>query len=104
MANNYTRYQDIAETTADLEWADLIAIDLAQFDQPGGKQKLAAQLKQAISTVGFFYVINFGLSEAEVDEQFELAQKLFSLSDSDKQPYRVDPNKQGFFGWKPRGS
>lgn len=100
----YTRYQDIAETTADLEWADLIAIDLSLFDQPGGKQKLAAQLKGAISTVGFFYVVNFGLSESEVDEQFALAQEIFALPESEKQKYRVNPNKQGFFGWKPRGS
>ena len=98
------RYQDIPETAADLDWADLITIDLSLFDQPGGKQQLAAQLKQAISTVGFFYVTNFGLSEADVDEQFELASQIFSLPEAEKQPYRVDPNKQGHFGWKPRGS
>ena len=101
---SYTRYQDIPETTADLDWAELVTIDLSLFDTPGGKQKLASQLKHAISTVGFFYVTNFGLSESEVDEQFGLAQQLFSLSESEKQPYRVDPTKQGFFGWKPRGS
>ena len=101
---SYTRYQDIAETTADLDWADLVTIDLSLFDQPNGKQELAAQLKHAISTVGFFYVTNFGLCEQEVDEQFAIAERLFSLPESDKQPYRVNPNKQGFFGWKPRAS
>lgn len=102
-ADHY-RYQDIPETAADLPWADLIAIDLSKFDKPGGRQQLAAQLKHAISTVGFFYVINFGLSEAEVDEQFEIAQEIFALPEAEKHPYRVDPSKQGFFGWKPRGS
>jgi isopenicillin N synthase-like dioxygenase len=97
-------YQDIPETTADLPWADLVTIDLSLFDQPGGKQKLAAQLKHAISTVGFFYVTNFGLSEAEVDFQFALAERLFSLPEETKWKYRVDPNRQGYFGWKPRGS
>ena len=101
---SYTRYQDIAETTDDLDWADLITIDLSLFDEPNGKQKLAAQLKHAISTVGFFYVTNFGLNESEVDFQFSLAEQLFSLPSDTKQTYRVDPNKQGFFGWKPRGS
>jgi isopenicillin N synthase-like dioxygenase len=99
-----TSYQSIPETSADLDWADLVTIDLSQFDKPGGKQKLASQLKHAISTVGFFYVTNFGLSETQVDEQFALAEQIFSLPDSEKQPYRVDPSKQGFFGWKPRGS
>ncbi|KIW02548.1 uncharacterized protein PV09_06004 [Verruconis gallopava] len=101
---DHTRYQDVAETTADLEWADLITIDLSKFDTPGGKQELAAQLKKAISTIGFFYVINFGLTEDEVDEQFALAKALFDLPDAEKQKYRVDPTKQGFFGWKPRGA
>ena len=99
-----TRYQDIPETTASLPWADLITIDLSLFDSPGGKQTLASQLHHAISTIGFFYITNFGLSESAVDEQFALAQQLFSLPDHTKQPYRVDGTKQGFFGWKPRGS
>jgi isopenicillin N synthase-like dioxygenase len=98
------RYQDIPCTTASLPWADLITIDLSLFSTPSGKTTLAASLKHAISTVGFFYVINFGLSESEVDTQFSIAHDLFSLPDSAKQPFRVDPTRQGFFGWKPRGS
>jgi isopenicillin N synthase-like dioxygenase len=101
---SYTRYQDIPETKADLDWAELITIDLSIFDTPGGKEKLAKQLKHAISTVGFFYVVNFGIPESDVDEQFAIAQQLFSLPNEEKQPYRVDPKKQGYFGWKPRGS
>lgn len=104
LATEYTRYQDVAETKEDLDWADLITIDLSRYDEPGGKQALAAQLKHAISTVGFFYVTNFGLSEEEVDEQFELAKAIFDLADEDKQKYRVDAARQGFFGWKPRGA
>jgi isopenicillin N synthase-like dioxygenase len=105
MANSTpTRYLDIPETSADLDWADLITIDLSLFDEPGGKQQLASQLKHAISTVGFFYVTKYGLSEGEVDEQFALAQQIFALPQEEKQKYRVDPTKQGFFGWKPRGS
>ncbi|KAJ9649817.1 hypothetical protein H2198_010857 [Neophaeococcomyces mojaviensis] len=104
IGNEHTRYQGIPETTAELEWADLVTIDLSQFDLPNGKQKLAAQLKHAISTVGFFYVINFGLTESEVDEQFALAKAIFDLPDDEKQKYRVDSSKQGFFGWKPRGA
>ena len=102
--SEHTRYQDIPETSADLDWADLITIDLSRFDSPGGKQALAKQLKTAISTVGFFYVINFGLSEAEVDSQFALCKAIFDEPEAEKQRYRVNPSKQGFFGWKPRGS
>jgi isopenicillin N synthase-like dioxygenase len=101
---SHPRYQDIQETKFDLDWANLIYIDLSQFDVPGGKQKLAAQLKQAISTVGFFYVTNFGLSEAEVDEQFALAAAVFDQPTEEKQKYRVSATEPGHFGWKPHGA
>lgn len=47
-SNSGASYQDIPETIAELEWADLIAIDLSKFDEEGGKQELAGQLKHAI--------------------------------------------------------
>lgn len=35
-----------------VDWAELITLDLSQFDVPGGKQKLANQLKDAVHNVG----------------------------------------------------
>jgi hypothetical protein len=35
-----------------VDWADLVTLDLSQFDVPGGKQKLANQLKDAVHNVG----------------------------------------------------
>lgn len=49
-------YQQAAESKYDLDWADLITLDLSQFDQPGGRQNLANQLRDAVHHVGFFYV------------------------------------------------
>lgn len=98
------KYQDVPPTTADLDYADLVTLDLSLFDTPSGKEQLANQLKTAISTVGFFYVTNFGLPPEKVDEQFAIASSLFSMPSSSKMKYRVDHNKQGFFGWKPAGS
>lgn len=34
------------------QWADLVTLDLAEFDQPGGKQRLAAEFTRAIEEVG----------------------------------------------------
>lgn len=50
------KYQQAAESKYDLDWADLVTLNLSQFDQPGGKQKLATQLRDAVHNVGFFYV------------------------------------------------
>lgn len=37
------------KTEEDLDWAPLTTIDLARFDEPGGKQELAQQLYDAVS-------------------------------------------------------
>lgn len=50
-------YEQARETTEELEWADLITLDLSKFDQPGGKQELAAELSRAIQEVGMCFVM-----------------------------------------------
>jgi hypothetical protein len=40
-------------TQKQVDWADLVTLDLSQFDAPGGKEKLAAQLDHAVNKVGF---------------------------------------------------
>jgi len=37
-----------SKTSADLPWADIKVIDLSNFDEPGVKQKLAAELRDAV--------------------------------------------------------
>lgn len=37
-----------------VDWAQLVTLDLSQFDQPGGKQRLADQLFEAIQKIGEF--------------------------------------------------
>lgn len=36
-----------------VDWADLVTLDLSQFDTPGGKERLAKQLDEAVHKVGF---------------------------------------------------
>lgn len=47
-------YVQAPETSADLDWADLATLDLSKFDQPGGKQELAADLARALEGIGRF--------------------------------------------------
>jgi hypothetical protein len=37
------------KTTFDLDWAEISVIDLSTFDAPGGKEKLAEELRHAVS-------------------------------------------------------
>ena len=86
-----------------VEWADLITLDLSTFNTPGGKEKLASQLSDAIHRIGFFYIVNFGLSQEEVDEQFAIGKELFELPTDEKLKYRADLENGGYNGYKPMG-
>ncbi|KAL3442282.1 hypothetical protein BJX65DRAFT_321614 [Aspergillus insuetus] len=96
-------YHQVPETTHDLDWADLSTLDLSQFDEPGGKERLAKQLFEAIQKIGFFYIINFGLSQEEVDRQFSIGQQIFNLPLEEKLKYRAELEKGGYNGYKPAG-
>ena len=86
-----------------VDWADLVTLDLSIFDTPGGKQKLSAQLFDAINKIGFFYITNFGLSQDEVDEQFAIGKEFFELPLDEKLKYRADLENGGYNGYKPMG-
>ncbi|KAF4309283.1 2OG-Fe oxygenase superfamily protein [Botryosphaeria dothidea] len=97
------RYIQVPETKYELDWADLATLDLSQYDTPGGRQKLAAQLFDAIQNVGFFYVTNFGLSQEEVDRQFAIGKELFKIPMEEKLKYRANLEEGGYNGYKPLG-
>jgi isopenicillin N synthase-like dioxygenase len=86
-----------------VEWADLITLDLSTFDSPGGKEKLASQLSDAINKIGFFYITNFGLSQEEVDRQFAIGKELYTLPTEELLKYRADLENGGYNGYKPKG-
>ncbi|KAJ3550209.1 hypothetical protein NM208_g95 [Fusarium decemcellulare] len=97
-------YVQAKETTQDLDWADLVTLDLSKFDRPGGKQELAAEFSRAIEEVGFFYVTNHGLSKEDIDTQFALASSVLSQSYEEKLPYRAALEQGDYNGWKPPGT
>lgn len=87
-----------------MDWADLVTLDLSKFDLPGGKQELAAQLKEAVHTVGFFYITNFALSQEQVDRQFAIGKEIFKLPTEEKLKYRADLEHGNYSGYRPLGS
>ena len=97
------KYVQEKESTYDLDWASLVTLDMSQFDAPGGKQSLASQLKDAVHNVGFFYIINFGVPQEEIDEQFAIGKKIFALSEEEKLKYRADLEHGNYKGYRPIG-
>ena len=49
-----------------VDYADLAIVDLGKASTLEGRRELAVQVREAMSTTGFFYVINHGLTPAQV--------------------------------------
>ena len=60
-----------------MDYADLVVIDLSKMSTPEGVAELTTQARDAMRDVGFFYVINHGLTLDQVRPQPAfLAQRL----------------------------
>ncbi|KAK3676806.1 hypothetical protein LTR78_003010 [Recurvomyces mirabilis] len=98
-------YEQVPETKTDLDWAELVTLDLGLFDQEGGKQELVKQLEYAVQHFGFFYVKNFGISQEEVDRQFALGREFYNLLLAERLKYHniKDLENREYNGYRPAG-
>ena len=87
-----------------VEYADLAIIDLSKVSTPEGRATLANEVRDALNTTGFFYVINHGFTQEETDRMFDIANVPFSqVSDEKKQAYLGKIKETGTFqGYKLR--
>lgn len=89
------------ETKEDLDWAQLSVIDLSRFDEIGGKQEIAAKLKNAVSKDGFWAVVGHGLTQKDFDRQFQLGQHFFeNYTLEEKKAQQVQFEAGNYFGYK----
>ncbi|ETW83498.1 hypothetical protein HETIRDRAFT_451065 [Heterobasidion irregulare TC 32-1] len=97
-------YSFVAETKEDLDWAELVTLDLALYHTPEGKKDLAAFLIKALREKGFFYVKNFNISQEAVNRQFALGRELYELPLEEKLKYVPQGLDEGQFnGYVPAG-
>lgn len=92
-----------AHTSMALDWADIKTINRTRLDSPGGKQRLDGQLRDAVHTTGFFSVIGTGLTQQEVDRQYDIGQSYFNLPLEEKvnATYRCNFTNGNYFGYRP---
>eukprot|EP00249_Psilotum_nudum_P008715 c21463_g2_i1 orf=1-375(-) len=64
----------------DLQNTKLACIDLSSPDLAAS----AASIRQALLDIGFFYIINHGISQEFIDEVFDQSRKFFALPDKEK--------------------
>ncbi|KAG7443273.1 flavonol synthase [Guyanagaster necrorhizus] len=96
-------YKYVPETKEDLDWADLVTVDLSLYSTPEGKKQLAKTLIEAVREKGFFYVKNFNISQEHVDRQFALGKLFFELPVEEKSAYTPDMANGKVNGYIPAG-
>ncbi|KAJ3830472.1 gibberellin 2-oxidase [Lentinula raphanica] len=87
-------------TTEPLDWAPLAIIDLAKFDQPGGKQELANELKDAVKLWGFWTVINTGISQEQLSRQLDIGYTFFKQPLAEKKKVVCNFSEGNYFGYR----
>ncbi len=78
-------------------------LDFAPYleGRPGGREEVAAKLREITKTVGFFYLKNHGIPQSLIDQTFAEARRLHGLPDEVKRriPYiDNDSFKSGYQG------
>lgn len=88
------------QTKEDLNWAELPKIDLARFDEPGGKQALAKELYDAVTRIGFWSVVNTGIEDERVLRQFSLGNTFFKEPLEEKRTFPCNFADGEYFGYR----
>ncbi|KAF7366837.1 hypothetical protein MSAN_00942200 [Mycena sanguinolenta] len=98
------RYVNPPVTREKLDFADIAVIDLSRATDAKGRAELAIQLRDAVKTQGFFYVINHGYTPEQTTRMFDIADVPFScVGPEEKQLYTANIKETGSFqGYKPR--
>lgn len=64
--------------------------------RPGAREALGAELAQAFTTVGFYFVVNHGIAQPLVDAAFDAAQGFHALPDAAKAALAIDRHNIGY--------
>lgn len=103
-APDVPRYIVPPVTNCDLDWADLAFIDLSQAKTPEGRIALTKQVRDAMTTTGFFYAINHGYTPEQTQRMLDIADIPFTqVSEEERAEYDSKLNESGTYkGYKPR--
>jgi len=92
-------------TKMPLEYVDLIKIDLGRYHEgPQSRAELAEQIRQAMTTQGFFVVVNHGFTQSEITRQVDIGHHILKNTPEDeKQRLKAPMSTEGsYHGFKPR--
>ncbi|KAJ5094866.1 clavaminate synthase-like protein [Penicillium angulare] len=93
-------------TKEDLDYVDLVNLDLSKFDDPAGREELKNTLYKAATGYGFLTLSNHGISDDTYLRQMRISNAMMTLSPEKKAPYEVTPEEDArglYVGYKPAG-
>ncbi|RDW76155.1 hypothetical protein BP5796_06976 [Coleophoma crateriformis] len=99
-------YTPPTPTKENLDYVNLVNLDLAKFDEPAGRQELARELYEAATGYGFLTLTNHGITDEVYLRQMELANATMTLTPEEKASYEVSPEEDArglYVGFKPSG-
>ena len=89
-----------------VEYVTLRTIDLARYDDgPAARVELAEEIRQAMTTQGFFTLINHGISEEDITRQVDIGHHIITHTPiEEKHALQAPMIEEGsYHGFKPRG-
>jgi isopenicillin N synthase-like dioxygenase len=89
-----------------IDFVSLHTIDLAQYEKgPEARAELAESVRLAMTTQGFFYLVNHGLSEEDISRQVDVGHTILGrTSQEEKVRLQARMVEDGsYHGFKPRG-
>ncbi|RPD60561.1 Clavaminate synthase-like protein [Lentinus tigrinus ALCF2SS1-7] len=102
--SSLSHYVPAPSAKEELNWAELPVIDLSKAATPEARAELMPIVRDAMHTYGFMYIINHGLSPAQNQRIFDIADVPFSqVPEEKKKLYESKTRETGMFrGYKPR--
>ncbi|KAH0831823.1 2OG-Fe(II) oxygenase family oxidoreductase [Fonsecaea pedrosoi] len=96
----------VEPTKEKLDYADLDILDFSLYkDTPADKKELAKQVHKAMTSHGFFVIVNHGISEETIERIVDIGHTILSRTpQEEKERLRADLTGKGEYpGFKPRG-
>ncbi|ODV60114.1 Clavaminate synthase-like protein [Ascoidea rubescens DSM 1968] len=116
---NLRQFPNLPPTQEKLDVLKLEVIDLSKYKEGSegleARKELASTLEKALTTLGFFNIINFGYLDEDYDYLASISQGILELPQEDKLKYRSgalrsdeedrtkSPGAEKGFGFKPKG-
>jgi isopenicillin N synthase-like dioxygenase len=72
-------------------------IDLGPYlaGEPGARERIAAELRLALTEIGFYYIVNHGVPPALISAAFREAARFHALPLERKMDVRIDRHNVG---------